>query len=84
MGFDTNARGTIGVCNSSPVVFDTEFPNGTCRCIMSGVAGVIAVTYDDNSTDTIPIQAGFNPVRVKKISTAGTIAVTAGDLRAGY
>jgi hypothetical protein len=81
---DVKTRGILGIKNSYAVIFDTEFTNGVCRAIISSVAGTIGVTYENGETDTVPIQAGFNPLCIKKISTSGTSGVTAADVRAGY
>lgn len=46
-----------------------------CRCINSATAQSVTVTWDDNTTSTLLLQAGHNPYAVKKVSATGIVAL---------
>jgi hypothetical protein len=49
-----------------------DFTNGVCRALLVGTAGTATVIDADGNTATnIPLQQGYNPLRVSKV-TLGT------------
>ena len=42
------------------------------RALLLGVAGNVKVTYMNGDIDTVPLQAGFNPLQVVRVWTTGT------------
>lgn len=56
------------------VTSGVAFPDGACRCLLVGSAGTATVIDDEGNTSTnIPLQAGYNPLRVTQV-TFGTAA----------
>lgn len=60
-----------------PVTADdaTDLPNGICRGLLVGTAG--AATLIDANGDTrtaVPLQAGYNPLIVKRVKATGLTA----------
>lgn len=56
------------------VVSGTTFAAGTCRALLVGTAGTATVIDSEGNTLTnIPLQVGYNPLRVSKV-TYGTAA----------
>jgi hypothetical protein len=50
------------------------FAGGTCRALLVGTAGTATVIDAEGNTSTnIPLQVGYNPIRVSKV-TYGTAA----------
>jgi hypothetical protein len=48
-----------------------EFP--VCRGLLVGTAGTATVTdAEGNSISNIPLQAGYNPIQIKKLTALGT------------
>lgn len=47
------------------------------KAILVGTAGILKVTYKNGSIDTIPVVAGYNPLRLSRVhltsQTAGNI-----------
>jgi hypothetical protein len=51
-----------------------DLPSGPCRALLVGTAGTATVIDAEGNTATsIPLQAGYNPIRVSKV-TFGTAA----------
>lgn len=59
-------------------VWGATYAQGTsraCRGLLVGTAGTATVVDASGATRTsIPLQAGFNPIRVKQVKNAGTAA----------
>ncbi|MBR0903360.1 hypothetical protein [Bradyrhizobium liaoningense] len=54
------------------IVSGTTFAAGTCRALLVGTAGTATVVDAEGNTATnIPLQVGYNPIRVSKV-TLGT------------
>lgn len=69
---------TVTYGSSSPSCKVVEVASGvpfdTCRSLLVGTAGTATVIDADGNTATdIPLQAGYNPIRVTKV-TFGTAA----------
>ncbi|MDI3564778.1 hypothetical protein [Bradyrhizobium sp. Arg816] len=48
---------------------DVDLPAGPCRCLLVGTAGTATVIDSEGNTATnIPLQAGYNPLRVTKVT----------------
>lgn len=45
-----------------------------CRGLLCGVAGDCKVTTQAGNAVTIPLQAGYNPIRVTRVWSTGTTA----------
>ncbi|WP_296596469.1 hypothetical protein [Phenylobacterium sp.] len=51
----------------------TPLPGGTCRGLLVGTAGTANVTdADGNASDSVPLQAGYNPLQLTHVRTGGT------------
>ena len=53
----------------------TDLPDGPCRALLVGGAG--AATVHDNKGQVatlIPLQAGYNPIRVQRVLLTGLVA----------
>lgn len=51
-----------------------DLPSGPCRALLVGTAGTATVIDTEGGTATnIPLQTGYNPIRVSKV-TFGTAA----------
>ena len=56
------------------VTSGVDLPSGVCRALLVGTAGTATVIDVEGNTSTnIPLQAGYNPLRVSKV-TFGTAA----------
>jgi hypothetical protein len=51
----------------------TDFTGGICRGLLVGTAGT-ATLIDATGTErlNVPLQAGYNPLRVMRVKTGGT------------
>lgn len=57
-----------------PVVSDVDFPEGICRALCVGTAGTATlIDAEGNTATNYPLQVGYNPIRVSKV-TYGTAA----------
>jgi hypothetical protein len=64
------SQGTWGASDIVAVSSGTAFP--ICRALLVGTAGTATVITANGSTATdIPLQAGYNPIQVSKV-TLGT------------
>jgi hypothetical protein len=63
-------------------VFDADYTKGVTRCLILQVAGVVNVVTKVGTTVDVPLQAGFNPIRVRKCVSSPTL--TASQIKAGY
>lgn len=53
----------------------TDLPDGPCRGLLVGTAGTANLTtLDGTNRDNVPLQAGYNPLVVRKVRTGGTAA----------
>lgn len=51
---------------------DTDLANGICKALWVGTAGSAnLVDAEGNDLALFPLQAGFNPIRVKQVETGG-------------
>lgn len=55
-----------------------DLPRGPCRALLVGTAGAARI-MDGEGTDTggsnlVPLQAGYNPIQVKRIFSTGLTA----------
>jgi hypothetical protein len=51
----------------------TDLPNGVCRCLLVGVSGTANLVDASGITRTnVPLQQGYNPLRVIKVLDGGT------------
>jgi len=51
----------------------TDLPDGTCRAILVGSGGTAnIIDASGNDLAGVPLQTGFNPVRVSRVKTGGT------------
>ena len=56
------------------VVSGQDFADGACRSLLVGTAGTATVIdFDGNTLTDIPLQQGYNPLRVRRV-TLGTAA----------
>lgn len=52
-----------------------ELTYGTCRGLLVGTAGAATVVDGEGNTATlVPLQAGYNPIRVKIVKSTGLTA----------
>jgi len=51
----------------------TDLPDGTCRALLVGGGGSANI-IDANGNDLVlvPLQIGYNPIRVSRVKTGGT------------
>jgi hypothetical protein len=67
-GLDSPGRKVVAVSSG------VDLPDGPCRCLLVGTAGTATVIdIEGNSSTDIPLQQGYNPIRVTKV-TFGTAA----------
>ena len=53
----------------------TDLPDGTCRALLVGTAGAATVIDAEGNTSLlIPLQAGYNPIRVSRVKSTGLTA----------
>lgn len=53
----------------------TDLPGGTCRGLLVGTAGAAKITDGvGNVVNAVPLQAGYNPLRVTRIWATGIVA----------
>ena len=51
----------------------SDLPDGVCRGILCGTAGTVnLIDMYGNTISDYPLQQGYNPIRVKRVSTGGT------------
>jgi len=51
----------------------SDIVGGVCRGLLVGTAGTATIVDADGNTCTdIPLQAGYNPIQVRKITSLGT------------
>ena len=58
-----------------PVTKDdnNDLPDGVCRALLVGTPGTCNLIDKSEATRTaVPLQAGFNPLRVTRVKTGGT------------
>jgi hypothetical protein len=54
-----------------------DLPGGVCRALLVGTAGAAKLTdAAGNVVTSVPLQAGYNPLRVKRVWSTGTTAST--------
>ena len=58
----------------------TPMTRGKCRSILCGTAGTANVTLNGVAFTNVPLQQGYNPIRVDSVQAGGT----ASDLWALY
>lgn len=52
---------------------DVDLPEGTAASLLVGTAGTANLMDDDGVTRTnVPLQVGYNPIRVRQVRTGGT------------
>jgi ABC-type uncharacterized transport system permease subunit len=52
---------------------DADLPNGTCAGLLVGTAGTLNVMDASGAiVANVPVQAGYNPIRVKQVRAGGT------------
>jgi len=60
------------------VVSGSDFADGPCRALLVGTAGTATVVDAEGNTATnIPLQTGYNPIRVSKVTFGGAADVWA-------
>lgn len=62
------------------VVKGTPMTKGKCRSILVGTAGTANVTLNGVAFANVPLQQGYNPIRIDSVQAGGT----ASDLWALY
>lgn len=51
----------------------SDLPDGTCRALLVGSGGTAnLVDAGGNELTGVPLQTGFNPVRIARVKTGGT------------
>lgn len=51
----------------------TDLPDGPCRALLVGTAGTANLNdVRGNSTTNVPLQQGYNPLRVRRVRLGGT------------
>lgn len=74
-----NASGPAEVMG--PITKGVALPYGTgTRAILCGVAGTANITVNGVALTNVPLQQGYNPIRVQSVQAGGT----ASDLWALY
>ena len=52
---------------------DSNLPSGVTKALLVGTAGTANLMDEDGNTVTnVPLQAGYNPLRVSQVRTGGT------------
>jgi len=76
---DPFERFTVGLSSPArtlkPVTKDdlTDLTDGTCRALLVGSGGTAnLVDAGGNDLTGVPLQTGFNPMRVSRVKTGGT------------
>lgn len=68
-GLGAPAKTIVAVTKSDTV----DLTGGECRALLVGTAGTAKVTTAGGDTVTdIPLQAGYNPIRVTRVWNSGT------------
>lgn len=50
-----------------------DLPNGVCRGLLVGTAGTANLNdMRGGTTDNVPLQQGYNPLRVRRVRAGGT------------
>lgn len=74
--FETRAVGLSSPARAvRPVTKDdgADLPDGTCRALLVGSGGTAnLVDAAGNDLSGVPLQTGYNPVRVARFKTGGT------------
>lgn len=56
----------------------SDLPGGACRGVLVGTAGNARVVFangsDTGASNLLPLQAGFNPIQIKRIYSTGLTA----------
>lgn len=53
----------------------TDLPDGACRALLVGTAGTANILELDGTERTaVPLQQGYNPIRIRRVKTGGTAA----------
>lgn len=55
------------------VTLDADFTD-TPQAVLVGVAGDLACVGEDGNEEILPVVAGYNPIRPRRINTTGTTA----------
>jgi hypothetical protein len=51
----------------------SDLPSGICRCLLVGIAGTANLVDASGTTrNNVPLQVGYNPLRVSKVLNGGT------------
>jgi len=70
-GLSSPARRLLAITKSA----DTDLPEGVCRALLVGTAGTAnLVDALGNTCTNVPLQVGYNPIMIKRLSTGGTAA----------
>jgi hypothetical protein len=52
---------------------DDDLPGGTCRALLVGTGGTAnVIDAAGNDLASVPLQTGYNPVRIARVKTGGT------------
>lgn len=50
-----------------------DLPGGVCRALLVATAGTANLTQEDGTDrDGVPLQQGYNPLKVKRVRAGGT------------
>jgi len=70
-GVDSPARIYVPVTASD----STDLTDGVCRALLVGTAGAATLIDADGNTRTdVPLQQGYNPIRVQRVKSTGLTA----------
>lgn len=56
----------------TPITKGSALANGPCRSILCGTAGTINITVAGVALTNVPLQQGYNPIRVQSVQVGGT------------
>ena len=57
---------------AGPLTKNVALPLGKCRALLCGTAGTLNITMNGVALTNVPIQQGYNPLRIESIQAGGT------------
>lgn len=70
---------TYSATGAAAIVAGTPFTS--CRAVLAGTGGAATCTFKDGSVVTVALIAGYNPIQITNVASAG---LAAADLVALY
>ena len=72
MQFDTSPKGRIVAVTAAD---NADLTKGTCAALLVGTAGAADIVDEfGNAASAVPLQQGYNPIRVRRIKSTNLTA----------